>query len=76
MSDFSATFAPNKCVLANSSGTNIFIGCCENGKAHGLRRLQKDRRRRAAATPGAGNASCTCPSRGPRASAADCRSCR
>jgi hypothetical protein len=75
MSDFSATFAPNKCVLANSSGTNIFIGCCENGKK--LRhRAEKDRRRRAHNTPGAGNALGTCACRGKLASAADCRSCR
>jgi hypothetical protein len=75
MSDFSATFAPNKCVLANTGGTSIPIGCCENGKK--LRhRAEKARRRRAHNTPGAGNASCTCPRHGKLASAAECRRCR
>lgn len=50
MSDFSATFAPNKCVLANTSGTNIWIGCCENGKK-ARRRAEKARRQRARNTP-------------------------
>ena len=75
MSDFSATFAPNKCVLANTGGTNIFVGCCENGDKL-RRRAEKARRRRAKNTPGAGNASCTCKPHGPLASAAECRRCR
>lgn len=72
MSNFSATIAPNRCVLANTGGTFIGIGNCQNGPC--LRcRAARDFRRRAFNTPGAGNASCTCPREGRIASAADDR---
>jgi hypothetical protein len=70
MADTSATFAPNRCFLANTGGTNIFVGCCENGGGT-RRRAEKARRRRAKRTLTAG----TCPRHGDLASAAECRRC-
>ena len=75
MADFSATFAPNRCVLANTGGTNIAVGCCENDK-HLRKAAAKAERKRARNTPGAGNAGGTCGCRGKLASAAECRRCR
>jgi hypothetical protein len=55
MADFNATFAPhNKCVLLNTGGT---FGLCtkeENRHNNSLRRLEKDRKRRARKTRTAG----------------------
>lgn len=75
MSDFSATFALNRGVLANTGGTSIAISCAENGRK--LRhKAAKAIRHRAKETPGSGNASCTCKPHGRRSSAAECRRCR
>jgi len=74
MSNFSATFAPNRCVLANTGGTNIWVGCCKND--HKRRKAaRKAIRERARETPGSGPASCTCPRHGKIASAANACSC-
>lgn len=74
MSNFSATISPNRCVLANTGGTNIWVGCCSNSSA--LRaRARANFRKRAKNTPGSGNASCTCPRGGKLASAANACSC-
>jgi hypothetical protein len=72
MSSFSATISPNRCVLANTGGTFVGVGCCTNG-AKLRKQARKAFRHRAATTPGSGNASCTCPRPGHLASAADCR---
>jgi hypothetical protein len=71
MADTSATFAPNRCFLANAGGTNIFVGCCENDKKV-RRNARKDYFKRARKTVTAG----TCPRHGDLASAAECRRCR
>ena len=71
MADTSATFAPNRCFLANTGGTSIPIGCCENDR-HVRKDARKDYFRRARHTTTAG----TCPRHGKLASAADCRRCR
>lgn len=73
MSNFSATISPNRCVLANTGGTNIWIGCCRNDR--GLRRrARKNFRTRAKETP-CGNPACTCSHHGKLASAANACSC-
>lgn len=75
MSDISATFAPNRCFLANSGGTNVFVGCCENPRGTN-RRERKEIRRRAKNTPCYAGASCSCRNCRRGGSAADCRNCK
>jgi hypothetical protein len=56
MSDFNATFAPrNKCVLLNTGGTFALCTKAENHHNNSLRRLEKDRRKRARRTRTAGD---------------------
>lgn len=75
MSNFSATFAPNRCVLANTGGTFIPIGCCQNSK-HTASRERRDVRKRARETPCAALGGTPCKSCKKGGSAAKCRRCR
>jgi hypothetical protein len=50
MSSFSATVSPNRCVLANTGGVAIAIGCCQNS-ASSIRAATRQFQARARNTP-------------------------